>query len=117
MMQFTRVAWRLGVCLALAVGLSAHAAVEANQASPHDLMTIKGIGPATSQRIVEARQSRLFSDWDDFIERVKGVGPKRAQTMSSNGLTVNGRPMHSTDQDAAQAPLWQPPTPRPLLKP
>ena len=106
--------------LGSAMGM-ANAAVEANRAPPEDLMTIRGIGPATSQRIVEARAERPFASWPDFIQRVHGVGPVRAARMSEQGLTVNGQPLDGGASvpagDAAQAPIWQPMTPQPLLIP
>lgn len=100
---------------------SASAAVEANRASPEDLMAIRGIGPATSQRIVEARAERPFASWADFIQRVRGVGPVRAARMSEQGLTVNGQPLDGNPPAAAgeavRAPIWQPMAPQPLLIP
>jgi competence protein ComEA len=64
--------------------------VDANTASAADLDALKGIGPAISGRIVEARQQGPFKDWSDFIARVKGIGNKNAAKFSSEGLTVGG---------------------------
>jgi len=66
------------------------AAVDVNQASETDLVAIKGIGEALSQRILEERSGAAFKDWGDFIARVKGVGEARAAQFSADGLTVNG---------------------------
>lgn len=66
------------------------AAVDANKAAQAELGTIKGIGPAISARIVEARKTAPFKDWEDFIQRVKGVGEATATQFSAGGLTVNG---------------------------
>lgn len=82
----------LGLCLWTAQAWLAQAAVEVNHAPAHDLITIKGIGPATSDKIVQARLSAPFRDWTDFIQRVKGVGPAKATQMSAQGLRVNGQP-------------------------
>ncbi len=110
----------VGLWLFNAMG-TASAAVEVNRASPEDLMAIRGIGPATSQRIVEARAERPFASWSDFIQRVHGVGPVRAARMSEQGLTVNGKPLDGeapvTAAGAVNAPIWQPMTPQPLLIP
>jgi len=110
----------VGLWLGCAAGM-ASAAVEANQATPEDLMAIRGIGPATSQRIVEARTERPFASWADFIGRVRGIGPARAARMSEQGLTVNGQPLdggaHAAAVQAVNAPIWQPMTPQPLLIP
>ncbi|MBE7940850.1 MULTISPECIES: helix-hairpin-helix domain-containing protein [Ramlibacter] len=68
----------------------AFAAVDVNKATSAELDSVKGIGPAISTRIVEERKNAPFKDWDDFINRVKGVGDKSAAKLSENGLTVNG---------------------------
>jgi len=64
--------------------------VDANTASAADLDALKGIGPALSQRIIDARQQGTFKDWNDFIARVKGIGNKNAAKFSTEGLTVGG---------------------------
>ena len=79
----------LALLLTLATSL-AMAAVDVNTASQADLDSIKGIGPGTSAKILDARKSAKFKDWNDFIERVPGIGDKRAAKLSSDGLTVNG---------------------------
>jgi len=66
------------------------AAVEVNKASAADLDGIKGIGPGTSERILQERKKGKFKDWEDFIQRVKGVGETTAAKFSADGLTVNG---------------------------
>lgn len=94
------------------------AVVDANQAPPEDLVTIRGIGPATSQRMVEARQAQPFTDWPDLIARVRGIGPATARRLSDGGLRINGQPYGappspSGPQDV-RVPLWKPMVPRPL---
>lgn len=74
-----------------ALAAAAHAAVDANTASAADLDAVKGVGPGTSGKIMEARKSAPFKDWSDLIERVGGIGPKSAAKLSANGLTVNGK--------------------------
>lgn len=66
------------------------AAVDVNKASEADLDSIKGIGPSTSARILQERQSAPFKNWTDFIERMPSVAEKRAAQLSAAGLTVNG---------------------------
>jgi competence protein ComEA len=51
---------------------------------------VKGIGPAISTKILDERKKGNFKDWNDFIERVKGVGEGNAAKFSTEGLTVNG---------------------------
>lgn len=66
------------------------AAVDINTATVADLDSIKGIGPSMSAKILEARKTSPFKNWDDLIQRVPGIGDKRATKLSSEGLTVNG---------------------------
>lgn len=83
---------------------AAIAAVDVNEASVADLDSIKGIGPGTSAKIVEQRKAAKFKDWDDLIQRVSGIGDKRAAKLSMEGLTVGGAPYKtaSTAQTAAK---------------
>ncbi|MDE2367483.1 MAG: helix-hairpin-helix domain-containing protein [Burkholderiales bacterium] len=70
--------------------LQSWAATEANQAPAAELQTVKGIGPSLSARIVQARTTAPFKDWNDLVERVAGVGPGNAARLSQGGLTVAG---------------------------
>ena len=69
---------------------AAFAAVDANKATQAELEAVKGIGPAISAKIVEARSKSAFKDWQDMVTRVKGVGETNAAKFSTEGLTVNG---------------------------
>jgi competence protein ComEA len=66
------------------------AAVDANTASPSELESISGIGPATSARIVEERRREPFRDTQDLMRRVKGIGEAKLRKMVAAGLTVGG---------------------------
>jgi competence protein ComEA len=66
------------------------AAVDVNQASEAELDGLKGIGPALSGKILEARQQGPFTSWQDLMRRVKGIQPKSAARLSEAGLSVNG---------------------------
>jgi competence protein ComEA len=68
----------------------AMAAVDVNKATEAQLDAVKGIGPVTSKLILSERKKGEFKNWEDFIERVKGVGDARAAKLSTEGLTVNG---------------------------
>lgn len=81
---------KLLAALAMFYAAFSFAAVDANTATAADLDGVKGIGPAMSTRILEERKKGKFKDWSDFIARVKGVGDKSADRLSSNGLTING---------------------------
>ena len=76
--------------LAMLYAAAAFAAVDVNKASAADLDGVKGIGPAISSKILDERKKGNFKDWNDFIERVKGVGEGNAAKFSAEGLTVNG---------------------------
>jgi competence protein ComEA len=80
----------LAGALALMTTLSM-AAVDVNKGSVADLDSIKGIGPGTSAKVLKAREQAAFKDWADLIQRVGGIGPKKAAQLSDNGLTVNGQ--------------------------
>jgi competence protein ComEA len=68
------------------------AATEVNTASEADLDSLKGVGPATTVRILSAREHAAFSSWADLMARVKGIRAATANKLSAQGLTVNGLP-------------------------
>lgn len=83
--------WKKLLALGLALfSALAMAAVDVNSATVADLDSIKGIGPGTSSKILEARKTGAFKDWGDLIGRVSGIGPARAVKLSEQGLRVNG---------------------------
>ena len=81
---------KLPVFLAFLCIASVCAAVDVNQASEAELDAIKGVGPATTRMIMAEREKAAFTSWNDFIKRVKGMGPKNAINYSAQGLTVGG---------------------------
>lgn len=77
--------------LAMLYAAASFAAVDVNKASAAELDGVKGIGPATSKRILDERRKHgEFKSWDDFIARTKGIGESKAGALSKEGLTVNG---------------------------
>ncbi len=83
---------------------AAFAATDLNTADKAALDGIKSIGTKTADAIiVERTKSGKFKDWDDFIRRVKGVGPKNAEKMSAGGLTVNGAALANAPAAAPKA--------------
>jgi competence protein ComEA len=81
----------LFLLFALATGQGL-AAVEANTATEAELDSVKGLGPASTARIMKAREQKPFKDWADFTRRVKGIKPAAAAKLSDAGLTVNQTP-------------------------
>jgi len=81
---------KLVAALLALVAAAAFAAVDVNKADQAALESIKGIGPGISSKILDERKKGSFKDWNDLIERVKGVGEGNAARFSSDGLTVNG---------------------------
>ncbi len=83
---------------------SAFAQVDVNKADQASLDGVRGIGPATSKKILDERkQNGNFRDWDDFETRVSGIGPKSAAKLSQAGLTVNGRALANAPAGKAGA--------------
>lgn len=79
----------LTTVLALA-SAAAFAAVDVNKANQAELESIKGIGPAMSTKMLEARKTGAFKDWADMQSRVKGIRSGNSTKFSTDGLTVNG---------------------------
>ena len=80
----------LAFALALFAAAAMAASVDVNKASQAELESIKGIGPAISGKILDERKKGTFKDWQDLVDRVKGVGEGNAAKFSAEGLTVNG---------------------------
>lgn len=78
------------VIVAMLYAAACFAAVDINKATAADLDSIKGVGPSLSGKILNERKKGNFKDWNDFVERVKGVGEGNAAKFSAEGMTVNG---------------------------
>lgn len=90
------------VLAAFFIASAAMAAVEVNKATEADLDGLPGIGPATTQLILNERKKSEFKDWADLMRRVKGIGEARAAKLSEAGLTVGGAAYK--DKPAAKTP-------------
>ena len=80
--------------LSLLLMFGAHAfALDVNKASSTELQTIDGVGPVIAERIIRERsRGGRFASTSDLIERVKGVGEKTAQRITSgSGLKAGTR--------------------------
>ena len=78
-------------------GISFCLATEINQATEAELDSVKGLGPASTARILETRTQALFKDWADLMHRVKGIKPAQATKLSEAGLRVNGKNLAGED--------------------
>ena len=67
-------------------------ATELNTATEAQLDGLRGLGPSSTARILQAREAGVFHNWADFMARVKGIKPATATKLSAQGLTVNGAP-------------------------
>jgi competence protein ComEA len=76
--------------VAMLYAAACFAAVDVNKATAAELDSVKGIGPAISTKILDERKKGNFKDWNDFIERIKGIGDGNAAKLSAEGLTVGG---------------------------
>jgi competence protein ComEA len=102
--------------LLTAVVVWAHAGpVDVNQATQAQLESVSGIGPSIAGNILDERRKGAFKDWQDMIDRVKGVRERSAAKFSTEGLTVNGASYRDAapalarkdDTNAAAAPATQ----------
>ncbi len=91
---------RLLAAVLAMMAATAFAAVDVNKATAAELDGIKGIGPGISAKILDERKKGNFKDWNDLVERVKGIGDGNAAKFSAEGMTVNG----SGFKGAAAAP-------------
>lgn len=93
---------------AMLFAAASFAAVDVNKGSEADLDGLKGVGPALSKRILDARKQGEFKDWADLMQRVKGVKEKAAAKLSAEGLTVNGKAYAGGDAPAAAPKAGKP---------
>ncbi len=83
------------------------AQVELNQATEIDLDGLRGVGPTLTRQVLHERQNKAFESWADLLQRVKGIGPKKAANLSDQGLRVQGQayaPSATTGPRPAAAP-------------
>ncbi len=66
-------------------------ALDVNVATHEQLQSVRGVGPRTARIIVDERaRAGRFDSMDDLSDRVRGIGPKRLQTLHAAGLRVGG---------------------------
>ena len=82
---------KLALFIALCLSCAAWA-VDVNRATEAELDGIRGLGPASTARILKAREAGPFKDWSDLMARVKGIKPNTAAKLSQGGLSVGDVP-------------------------
>lgn len=72
-------------------GLSMAQSIDLNKATEIELDGLKGVGPALTREVIAERKTAPFRDWPDVMQRVKGIGPKKAASLSEQGVRVQGQ--------------------------
>jgi competence protein ComEA len=80
------------------------AQVELNQASEIELDGLKGLGPTMTRQIMDERQQKPFRDWPDVMQRIQGIGTKKAASLSEQGLRVQGQAYAPAPRSPAKKP-------------
>lgn len=78
-------------CVLACASLANAQTLDVAQARELDLDGLRGLGPATTQRILAERERAPFRDWTDLMQRVPGIGKRKAAQLSDQGLRVNGQ--------------------------
>lgn len=94
--------WR-AIGLLLPVVALASSPLDINTATEADLDSLKGVGPATTARLLAERQQSPFTSWADLMARVKGIKGHAAAKLSAQGLTVNGQPYPTATSQSTPA--------------
>lgn len=85
----SRTVSRLAVAGTLGLAALPASALDVNTANAEQLETLRGVGPRMAQTIVQERtRGGRFESLEDLSDRVRGIGPKRAQALQAAGLTV-----------------------------
>jgi len=95
---------RIAMGLLLAAKLAGAQTIPLESAREVDLDGLRGLGPATTQRILQERDRQPFGDWREVMRRVPGIGPKKAAQLSEQGLRVQGQPYPAAAPRAQAAP-------------
>jgi competence protein ComEA len=63
--------------------------VDVNHADLTELQTLPGIGPAIAERMLVARREQVFTSLDDLI-RVRGIGPATVERLRPHATVGRG---------------------------
>ena len=95
-----RFAW----AILLGCSLTDAQTVQLESAREMDLDGLRGLWPATTHRILQERERLPFGNWRELMQRVPGIGPKKAAQLSEQGLRVQGQPYLPSPPRAQAAP-------------
>ncbi|CAM3784745.1 Helix-hairpin-helix DNA-binding motif class 1 domain-containing protein [Bordetella sputigena] len=80
---------RLALAAGLALAILPAHALDVNSATADQLRTVRGVGPKTAETIVKERErGGRFESMEDLSDRVRGIGPRKAQALQAAGLSV-----------------------------
>lgn len=68
---------------ALVMSVQAMAGVNLNTANAQELESLRGIGAATAQKIIDYRSENTFDSVDEIME-VKGIGEKKFEAIRND---------------------------------
>lgn len=84
---------QLAMAGGLGLAMAPAQALDVNTASAQQLESVRGLGPRMAEVIVRERtRGGRFDSLEDLSDRVRGIGPKRAQALQAAGLTVGPGP-------------------------
>ncbi len=86
--MITKIAATIATVLLASV---AWAQVDLNKATEIELDGLNGVGPALTREVMTEREKAPFRNWPDVMQRVKGIGPKKAANLSEQGVRVQGQ--------------------------
>jgi competence protein ComEA len=70
--------------------------IDVNRASAAELQRLPGIGPKTSQGIIDERNKKPFKSVDD-LRRVRGIGPKTLEKLKPYVTVVSKKTVVQAD--------------------
>ena len=82
---------RIAMGWLLAANLAGAQTIPLESAREVDLDGLRGLGPATTRRILAERERQPFDNWKDLMKRVPGIGAGKAAQLSEQGLRVQGQ--------------------------
>lgn len=97
----------LAAALLVCTGMASAQVLEVSLARELDLDGLRGLGPTTTRQLLAERKRAPFRDWADLMQRVPGVGARKAAQLSAQGLRVNGQSYPSVTPAPAE-PHQQP---------